>query len=485
MNDFSRLTPDTPVLPENEHWIDGNHENAKPVTGAMNQYPDDQRVIHNHALHMDDTARVERQKLDAPPDYQGPTDHLLFTTRDRSDHVHLYLTDHPVLDINDQRYHLKMASSGQVIVLRTEGGHDNIRIDDPVKITVFIDSGMGNDRILCGGGFTKVDAGPGNDQVFTRSGSSYVEAGDGDDVVSAQGSGPMTVYGGKGHDTLAGGEGACFMDGGQGDDVLLGGEGHNVLSGSDGNDQITPGPGPNTVYTGTGVDFVEHLGSNTRLFNAYDADGPAPSTHHQDPGVIIAAKGLDSCGVVVEGRQAFQERVNDDLRLLLGSGNGRQLLSALGDARQKSGVAVIVKELTAEENGMCIPDGSQSDSPFDDDSPFIESARPNTPVKGCTVYYDPSFLKGEVTSIVHLYHELCHAYNFVTGTMLPGYGLDGVDAGKPRDVVPNAELQAVGLDVDFDANPATAPLPGNPEAFTENGLRLEFGITPRKQYRED
>ncbi|WP_191487241.1 M91 family zinc metallopeptidase [Pseudomonas sp. FEN] len=490
MNDFSRLGPDRPVLPGNEHWIDGNAENALPSTAALDQYPDDQRLMHSHILHADDTAMVERKKLEAPPDYRGPTDHLHFTTRDRSDQVHLYLTDHPILDINEQRYHLKMASTGQVIVLRTAGGNDNIRVDDNVKITVFIDSGTGDDRILCGAGFTKINAGAGNDQVFTRSGASYIEAGDGDDIVSAQGSGPMTVYGGKGHDTLIGGEGACFMDGGQGDDLLLGGKGHNVLSGAEGNDQITAGPDRNTVYTGTGVDFIEHLGPKTQLFNAYAAAGPVPSSLQTAPGTIIAAKELDNCGVIVDGTAEFQERVNDDLRLLLGSGNGRQLLEALGEARKKSAVPVVVKELTAEENGMCFPNRPQPDNPFEDEYPFIENGREGIPIKGCTVYYDPSFLKGEITSIVHLYHELCHAYNFVTGTIFPGYGPDGVDADNVRQRVPNAELQAVGLRVssppfDFDRDPATPPLDSNPEAFSENGLRQEFGIPPRKQYRGD
>ncbi|AMB85471.1 hypothetical protein AWM79_09210 [Pseudomonas agarici] len=490
MNDFSRLGPEIPVLPGNEHWIDGNQEDAQPSRKSLDQYPDDQRVTYEHTLHRDTTATVHRQKLEAPPNYRGPTDHLVFTTRDSTDQVHLYRTDHPVIDINDQRYHLKMASSGQVIVLRTAGGDDNIRVDDHVKITVFIESGSGDDRIHCGGGFTKVDAGLGNDRVFTHSGASYIEAGEGDDVVIAQGSGPMTAYGGKGHDILVGAEGACFMDGGQGDDVLLGGKGHNVLSGSDGNDQITPGPDRNTLYTGTGVDFIDRLGPDTQVFNAYAADGPVPSSIHHAPGIIIAAKELDTCGVVVEGTPQFQERVKDDLRLLLGSGNGQQLLGALGDAKAKSGVPVVIRELTEEENGMCFPNRSWPEDPSEDEHPFIRDSHAGIPVKGCTVYYDPSFLKGEVTSVVHLYHELCHAYNFVTGTMFLGYGQDGVDGDKPRQSVPNGELQAVGLKADvppfdFDRNPATPPLDSNPEAFTENGLRREFGIAPRKQYRGD
>ena len=486
MNDFSRLGKTRPVMPHQEHRIDGNVETRQPRIVPLNEYPGDQRVMHTHQLHQNENALVERKKLDAAPDYHGPKDHLVFTTGERSDRVHLYMTDHLVLDINDWRYHLATSSSAQVLVLRTQGGDDDIRVDDDVQITVFVDSGPGDDRLLCGGGFTKVNAGPGNDRVFTRTGASYIEAGEGNDIVTAQGSGPMTVYGGQGHDTLSGGKGACFIDGGQGDDVLLGGTGHStVLSGAEGDDQITPGTGHTTIYTGTGTDFITHLRADVQLFNAYSASEPAPPTLPDDPGVIIAAKGLDSCGVVVEGTPRFQERVNDDLRLLLGSGNGRQLLDALGRARETTGAPVVIKELSEEENGMCFPARSEHDNPF------ITDRHAGIPVPGCTVYYDPSFLKDEVTSIVHLYHELCHAYNFMTGTIFPGYSANGLGLHRPPGrPVPNAELQAVGLNIqgppfNFDTHPATPPLSTNPTAFTENGLRQEFGIPPREQYRDD
>ncbi|MEF9674403.1 hypothetical protein QNM99_29460 [Pseudomonas sp. PCH446] len=71
MNDFSRLHQDSPVLLGNEHWIDGNHETAQPATTPLDQYPDDQRVMRNHILHMDDMAMVERKKLEAPPNTEA------------------------------------------------------------------------------------------------------------------------------------------------------------------------------------------------------------------------------------------------------------------------------------------------------------------------------------------------------------------------------------------------------------------------------
>ncbi|NWD72302.1 hypothetical protein HX870_32355 [Pseudomonas gingeri] len=487
MNPPDILHPHQQAMPDKEHWIEGDAEIIHPRITPLNEYPDDARIMHIHPLHQDENVLIERKKLEASPDYRGPKDHLVFTTvGQRHEGAHLYRGD-LVLDINESRYHLKRSSSEQVIVLRTQEGDDEIIIDDDVQATVFIDSGAGADRVQCGGGFTKVHTGSGNDSVFTRSGASYIETGEGDDYVSALGDGPVTVYGGQDHDTLdvSASKGACFVEGGQGDDLVAGGQGQsNVLSGGEGDDEIIPGPGPTTIYTGTGTDLVSGLRADMQLFNAYSTSQPTPATLADDPGVMIAAKGLDTCGVIVEGSPRFQERVNDDLRLLLGSGNGQQLLDALGRAKEASGVPVVIKELSEEENGMCHPGGTEQDHLF------IEHGQAGTPAQGCTVYYDPSFLKAEVTSIVHLYHELCHAYNFVTGTTFPGLGPDGVDAGKPRNLVRNAELQAVGLEAqvpafDFDANSATPPLTTNPEAFTENGLRLEFGIPPRKQYRED
>lgn len=88
---------------------------------------------------------------------------------------------------------------------------------------------------------------------------------------------------------------------------------------------------------------------------------------------------------------------------------------------------------------------------------------------------------------MQLYHGLCHAYNYLTGTIFPGESLDGVDGNKPRAMIPNAELQAIGLPVDappfdFDNDPTTPALDSNPEPFSENGIRKEFGLPPRKQY---
>ncbi|QXI27333.1 M91 family zinc metallopeptidase [Pseudomonas vanderleydeniana] len=482
MSDLPKLDPIQPVLPEHEYRIDGSIETTSPVISPLQQYPDDERSLQVHSLHEDTNVRIERHRLQAPPSYRGPTDHLVFTSGSHDDRIHVYKTDHLVVDINDRRYHLDLASDSQVIVLRTQAGDDDIRVDDTVKTTVFIDSAEGNDLIVSGGGFTKVNAGDGNDRIFTRSGASYIEAGAGDDLVRALGSAAITAYGGPGRDTLIGGAGPCFLDGGQGDDLLQGGTGHSVLSGSDGDDHIIAGTTRTTAYTGTGTDVVDNLGPQVQLFNAYSAAEPPPAGHLSDPGVIIAAKALDSCGVVVEGSAAFRERVNDDLRLLLGSENGRQLLDALGQARQKSGIAVVVRELSEEENGMCIPNHQEQDYPF------VENGQARPPTDSCQVYYDPSFLKGEVTSIVHLYHELCHAYNYVTGTMFPGLSPDGIDGDRPRHAIPNLELQAVGLNVEgmafrFAGQPG--PLSSNPEAFSENGLRREFGIEPRKQYREE
>ncbi len=52
---------------------------------------------------------------------------------------------------------------------------------------------------------------------------------------------------------------------------------------------------------------------------------------------------------------------------------------------------------------------------------------------------------------------------------------------------PNIERQAVGLPIamepfDFDFDPDTPPTRTNPQAFTENGIRKEFGLPVRSTY---
>lgn len=68
-----------------------------------------------------------------------------------------------------------------------------------------------------------------------------------------------------------------------------------------------------------------------------------------------------------------------------------------------------------------------------------------------------------------LFHELCHAWNHVNGTVLPEH-----------------ENQVTGLPTahsfDFDGDPDTPPSNTSPDPFSENALRHELGLPRRNTY---
>ena len=479
-----------------EHWITGESDPLPSRIEPFNQYPDDPRESVTRQLYQDNTVLIEiRTTAEIPIT-------LIFTTHDRHDRVYVhYLEDVLVVDINDNRYHLPRALHMDTLFLRTQGGNDSIEIDSAVVNPVIIESGAGNDTVKTGAGTTQVYSGAGDDRIVIGNGSSYIEAGDGNDDVRALGAGDMTVYGGKGQDHLRGGATRNFIDGGQDNDEIVGGQGHNTLSGGEGDDWLVAGPTGNTLYTGNGTDQIDNLKANDRLFaNPRSMIGPLedmPPDYGREPPAediverqetfdwrrfFINPLSPDLSGLTIEGSDAFKTRIDDDLKLLLGSGVGQKLLHALGKAVLNAGAPVIIKELSEEENGYFFGNNPQ---PGHDS--YITNGIAGSPSPGGTVIYNPSFRRDGLASIVVLYHELCHAYNRLTGTVFRGDSLDGKDGEKSREMTSNAELQAVGLPVeeqtfDFDNDPNTPTLNTNPEPFSENGLRQEFGLPLRKQY---
>lgn len=479
-----------------EHWITGEASPLPSRIEKMNQYPGDTRESVTRQLFEDVTVLIEtRTTADVPIT-------LIFTTHDQPDRVYVhYLNDVLVVDINDHRYHLPRALKMDTLLLRTLGGNDTIEIGYNVTNPVIIDSGQGDDLVLTGAGPAQVYAGPGDDRILTGDGRSYIEAGDGDDDVRAYGHADMTVYGGEGRDHLQGGAARSFIDGGDGDDEIIGGRSHNILSGGDGNDRVVAGPASNALYAGNGFDEIDGLKSDDILFAtprssiAPVAGGtPGPARERPDNDVAaqletfdwrrftIIPQDLDTSSLRLEGSDAFKTRVNDDLKLLASSGAGQKLLHALSRASHQAGAPVTIKQLSEEQNGYFFGNDPQ---PGHDS--YITGAVPGSRAPGGTVFYNPSFRRDGLVSLGVLYHELCHAYNYLTGTVFRGDSLDGEDGEKPREMTSNAELQAVGLPVqgqtfDFDNDPNTPALNTNPEPFSENGIRQEFGLPLRKQY---
>lgn len=415
------------------------------------------------------------------------------------DQLHLY--------VGQALYRIVPSSKKQIIVLNTREGADTLYVADEIENPVVINSGPGNDYVCVGGQHTTLLTGKGDDTIKITSGISNLDAGDGDDSIQISSAATTRVYAGEGDDRVQAGSGLGFIDAGPGHDQITGGSGHNILSGGDGNDVITAGTGTHVIYPGQGHDLVSGLKptdtvysqANTTMVAITNAQRrewmleklntlPLPSVEQvmavlmpDDPNAIhhtpVAASDAGKIGVLIAGTPEFVTRVEADFTLLRLSPNGQKLLQALDTAAQRSGTAVRV-EYFEMANASFAPSSTTVE-------PTILNDQPGTPAYGGVVQYNPNFSPSGLLPIIGLYHELCHAYNAVTGTVVPGETAETL--GTKTVQTPNRERQAVGLPIamepfDFDLDPDTPPTRTNPEAFTENGIRKEFGLPMRSTY---
>lgn len=480
--------------PDNEWMIDGRASHPVDRTRDLHRGPETLKSVAFITLHESALVTVERELADDLHDY------IVFSTTDQADRVlveSLLEPDRLSVVINTERFIVTLVGLNQFIVFNTQGGNDLIHVGDEVTRPILINAGPGDDHIWAGGGYSRVFAGPGNDTILTRRGTSYIEAGDGNDQVIALDDGNMTVYAGPGNDKVIAHAGQAFVHGGEDDDYLVGGSAHNILVGGPGNDTLQAGTGTNALYTSEGLDVVTQLKPEDRVFANLNSglsaagqiiahgltplDDTATCPHPQARVIDITARPLEYSGIRVIGSAQFQQRVNDDLQLLASSPKGQKMFEALHAAERHSGTPINIYELQDESNGMFVP-RNHSNPPS-----FIRDNQPGTATYGGAVYYNTTYLSNHTTNIPLLYHELCHAYNAVTGSSLPGESEDGEDGNKPRRPIANLELQAVGLPTnappfDFDNDPQTPPTNTNPPQFTENGIREELGLPLRKQY---
>lgn len=161
----------------------------------------------------------------------------------------------------------------------------------------------------------------------------------------------------------------------------------------------------------------------------------------------------------VQGDAHYIEKVNRQLNMLRASPAASVLLHDLvaNDAR------VVISSIEALDNAYADYDPGQGD-------PAIRDGKRGARALNCRIGYNPLAQRPGTPSLVMLYHELCHVWNFVTGS-----------------VTQDQERQAVGLDAgaqgfDYDDDPATPPDTSNPFPFNENALRLELGLPARQTY---
>src|SRR6266540_2899117 len=178
---------------------------------------------------------------------------------------------------------------------------------------------------------------------------------------------------------------------------------------------------------------------------------------------------LDS-PIRVEGTAAFVERVRADLRLLQASPIGQRMLAEL----DRGDTIVIVEDesTSASWTALDLPGGRRF---------TVFTVAYNT-MRGVSADRSPP--------IIGLFHELAHVYDFLNQTGASGVhqdpndpdwvtGEDGTPAGAAND-----ERAAVGLPIDHDGDPTTPHRidPDHPYELTENALRDEMAIPPRRRY---
>lgn len=501
------FVPDTPSA------IHAVHGGSLTLTDDERRTPHD--IRHETDLYTDShltIIRYKRQIVGLPEPHE---DFLKFQIADDQNHLWLTAVDNVLhLYLGQVLYQITPSSLTQKMLLVTGASADFIYIDDNVKHPVQIDAGAGDDYLRVGGSYSTILSREGSDTIHITSGESDIESGPGDDNVRITSVGPARVYLGEGEDIARAGPGLTFIDAGPGDDVIVGGigEGHNVLCGGDGNDTLQAGSSTNVIYPGKGQNRVTQLKPIDKVYGQ-PGDTLVPITAQerlkwlieklstQSPAlaeqvvavlfpddfaavnhVVVAPSDAGKTGVIIEGSPDFVARVEADLNLLRLSPHGQKMLQALDNAAQAGGRAVYVRFSDQER--------ATFEAGYSRDSYFIRDGQPGVPAYGGLIQYNP-FLSPQVLSpqsfppIVVLYHELCHAYNAVTGTAVAGATAETL--GSTTEDVRNTERQAVGLPIamdpfDFDLDPETPPTSTNPEAYTENGFRKELGLPPRTSY---
>lgn len=351
-------------------------------------------------------------------------------------------------------------------------------------------------------------SGEGDDTLKITSGACHIDGGTGDDSIHIVSADTARVYAGPGDDSVRGGAGLNFIDGGPGNDILIGGSGHTILSGGEHNDTLKAGSGTHVIYPGEGHNAVSRLKPIDKVYGLPSdslvaitdqerrewmieklSELPAasaeqllavlmPDDFDAVDRVSMVSNDAGKTGLTVIGSPMFIARVEADLSLLRLSPKGQKLLHALDVAARASGVPISITYFDL---------GNARFTPVSLDSrPTIRDGQPGVPDYGGRIDYNPFFAPRNLLPIVGLYHELCHAYNAVTGTVAAGQTVE-IDGDKSVSVN-NVERQAVGLPIDmdpfdFDLDPTTPPTQTNPEAFTENGIRRELGLPLRTAYR--
>ena len=286
-----------------------------------------------------------------------------------------------------------------------------------------------------------------------------VETGEGNDLV-------------KGHASV---RANILVNTAQGDDrIELDGKGFATAYAGDGNDHITTAMQRTTVFAGAGNDTVRCLGESvvdaTSGVNHVERTPYRDHVYANDQSQLIAnnfdrvqapqpAHHIGFRSITINGTPEYQELVSNNLALLLATSPGRAMLQSL-DA---SNAQITIEDSPEMDNGHFNFDHSQGD-------PGIRGAQHGDKVPTGRIGFNPLAQRDNTPAVVILYHELCHAWNHVNGTVMQEH-----------------ENQVTGIwtadTFDFDGAPHTPPDHNNPDPYNENALRHELGLPRRNSYQ--
>jgi hypothetical protein len=349
------------------------------------------------------------------------------------------------IDTGNANDDIEISRKGRVLRVTVNGSSRDFAVRDAEQIAIRANGGDDTIRVRPGtdmrGISLQIDGGEGNDTIIGSDGHDVLIGGPGDDV----------IHGRKGNDLILGGEGNDRLYGEEGRDIIIGGAGNDHIDGGAGHDFLHGGPGENEVIAGT----------DTKNTIVGEPTGNAGHT------------------IIIRGSPEFIAETQAALDVLRSTPTGRAILETI-DA---SGHQVVIVEVM-EPNATAAEVDSKPQNLRRDGSRGAGT--------DATITWNPRF-RGEASGpawaytppVIILGHELVHAFNMVTGTMIPNDMPMGPDSRTP----PASEELAVGLNFDHDVNPRTRRI--SVERFyqrlglpvvSENLLRQELGWPKRLHY---
>ena len=380
-----------------------------------------------------------------------------------------------------------------------------------------IRTGKGDDTVTVGSGNNKIYGESGNDIIVTgekdaaniapgvqNNGNNIIYGGSGDDVIVTKGSGNNKIYGNTGNDYLQGGLGNDTINGGAGNDIIYGLDGNDIISGGNGKNYIDGGNGDDIIRKSAEGYIISGGKGHDKINRSEEAvvlidDSEIKNANGDKVHIYNSSKTANlGSSVKIEGDAEFKTRVESDLETMKALPSGIKMLEEL----DKTGKTITIKALNwGEKNGYA----KEVD---ESKSYYLPNGETNTG-SDVIISYNPSHRHAnikkstdELPPLGVLFHEMAHAYNMATGTMLVACWADSVTG---NDRARALEYQAVGLEIknligtrdgidhvlfQQDSTPVTSPMIhpdgtvsyNNPKGISENDLRADLNLAPRIEY---